>query len=174
MSINVFTMFALVLAIGILVDDAIVVVENVDRVMREEGLAPRAATRRAMQQMGSAIVGITAVLTAVFVPMAVFPGSVGGIYRQFTVAMIASILVSAFTALSLTPALCANLLKAPPRSALRHGAHRSHGSHAGSGRSFGFSAAFDWTSRGYRGLVARVLRRAGSMFVVYLALAGAC
>ncbi|MDB5783194.1 multidrug efflux RND transporter permease subunit [Caballeronia mineralivorans] len=180
MSINVFTMFALVLAIGILVDDAIVVVENVDRVMREEGLAPRAATRRAMQQMGGAIVGITAVLTAVFVPMAFFPGSVGGIYRQFTVAMIASILVSAFTALSLTPALCANLLKAPPRDALRrgmHGAHRSHdahGSHAGSGRSFGFSAAFDWTSRGYRGLVVRVLRRARPMFVVYLVLAGAC
>ncbi|MFT4432389.1 multidrug efflux RND transporter permease subunit [Caballeronia sp. 15715] len=174
MSINVFTMFAMVLAIGILVDDAIVVVENVDRVMREEGLAPRAATRRAMQQMGSAIVGITAVLTAVFVPMAFFPGSVGGIYRQFTVAMIASILVSAFTALSLTPALCANLLKAPPRSAVRHGAHGLHGSHGASGRSFGFTAAFDWTSRKYRGLVARVLRRAGSMLVVYLVLAGAC
>ena len=174
MSINVFTMFAMVLAIGILVDDAIVVVENVDRVMREEGLAPRAATRRAMQQMGSAIVGITAVLTAVFVPMAFFPGSVGGIYRQFTVAMIASILVSAFTALSLTPALCANLLKAPPRSAVRHGAHGLHGSRGASGRSFGFTAAFDWTSRKYRGLVARVLRRAGSMLVVYLVLAGAC
>ncbi|WP_031363807.1 multidrug efflux RND transporter permease subunit [Caballeronia sordidicola] len=174
MSINVFTMFAMVLAIGILVDDAIVVVENVDRVMREEGLAPRAATRRAMQQMGSAIVGITAVLTAVFVPMAFFPGSVGGIYRQFTVAMIASILVSAFTALSLTPALCANLLKAPPRSALRRGLHDSRGSHEAGSRSFGFTAAFDWTSRGYRGLVARVLRRAGPMFVVYLVLAGAC
>lgn len=167
MSINVFTMFALVLAIGILVDDAIVVVENVDRVMREEGLAPKAATRRAMQQMGSAIVGITAVLTAVFVPMAFFPGSVGGIYRQFTVAMIASILVSAFTALSLTPALCANLLKAPPRESLNHGAHGAHGSS-------GFSAMFDWTSRKYSGLVTRVLRRAGSMFVVYLVLAGAC
>ncbi|WP_213763457.1 multidrug efflux RND transporter permease subunit [Caballeronia sp. dw_19] len=177
MSINVFTLFAMVLAIGILVDDAIVVVENVDRVMREEGLAPRAATRRAMQQMGSAIIGITAVLTAVFVPMAFFPGSVGGIYRQFTVAMIASILVSAFTALSLTPALCASLLKAPPRSALRHGAHGSHGSsdsHTAAGRSFGFTAAFDWTSRGYRGLVARVLRRAGPMLAVYLVLAGAC
>jgi hydrophobe/amphiphile efflux-1 (HAE1) family protein len=174
MSINVFTMFAMVLAIGILVDDAIVVVENVDRVMREEGLAPRAATRRAMQQMGSAIVGITAVLTAVFVPMAFFPGSVGGIYRQFTVAMIASILVSAFTALSLTPALCANLLKAPPRSAMRRGAHGSHDSHASSKRSFGFTAAFDWTSRKYRRLVARVLRRAGPVFAVYLLLAGAC
>jgi hydrophobe/amphiphile efflux-1 (HAE1) family protein len=177
MSINVFTLFAMVLAIGILVDDAIVVVENVDRVMREEGLAPRAATRRAMQQMGSAIIGITAVLTAVFVPMAFFPGSVGGIYRQFTVAMIASILVSAFTALSLTPALCASLLKAPPRNALRHGAHGSHGSsdsHTAAGRSFGFTAAFDWTSRGYRGLVARVLRRAGPMLAVYLVLAGAC
>ncbi|KQR90082.1 acriflavine resistance protein B [Burkholderia sp. Leaf177] len=167
MSINVFTMFALVLAIGILVDDAIVVVENVDRVMREEGLAPKAATRRAMQQMGSAIVGITAVLTAVFVPMAFFPGSVGGIYRQFTVAMIASILVSAFTALSLTPALCANLLKTPPRESLKHGTHGAHGSS-------GFSAMFDWTSRKYSGLVTRVLRRAGSMFVVYLVLAGAC
>ncbi|OTP69921.1 multidrug efflux RND transporter permease subunit [Caballeronia sordidicola] len=167
MSINVFTMFALVLAIGILVDDAIVVVENVDRVMREEGLAPKAATRRAMKQMGSAIVGITAVLTAVFVPMAFFPGSVGGIYRQFTVAMIASILVSAFTALSLTPALCANLLKAPPRDAPGHGAHGKHSSR-------GFPAMFDWTSRKYSGLVARVLRRAGSMFVVYLVLAGAC
>jgi HAE1 family hydrophobic/amphiphilic exporter-1 len=112
--------------------------------------------------------------------MAFFPGSVGGIYRQFTVAMIASILVSAFTALSLTPALCANLLKAPPRSALRHGAHGSrgsrgaHGSHEASSRAFGFTAAFDWTSRGYRGLVARVLRRAGPMLVVYLVLAGAC
>lgn len=166
MSINVFTMFALVLAIGILVDDAIVVVENVDRVMREEGLPPREATRRAMKQMSGAIVGITAVLTAVFVPMAFFPGSVGGIYRQFTVAMISSILVSAFTALSLTPALCANLLKAPPRGS----AHAAHG--AGSGR--GFSAAFEWTSRKYRGLVAKILRRAGSVFVVYLVLAAAC
>jgi hydrophobe/amphiphile efflux-1 (HAE1) family protein len=176
MSINVFTMFALVLAIGILVDDAIVVVENVDRVMREEGLAPKAATRRAMQQMGSAIVGITAVLTAVFVPMAFFPGSVGGIYRQFTVAMIASILVSAFTALSLTPALCANLLKAPPREALRTGTHGTHGTRGAHGthHSRGFSAMFDWTSRKYSGLVTRVLRRAGSMFVVYLVLGGAC
>ena len=167
MSINVFTMFALVLAIGILVDDAIVVVENVDRVMREEGLPPREATRRAMKQMSGAIVGITAVLTAVFVPMAFFPGSVGGIYRQFTVAMIASILVSAFTALSLTPALCANLLKAPPRGSAHYG-------HGAGNRSISFSTAFDWTSRGYRSLVARVLRRARPMFAVYLALAGAC
>ncbi len=159
MSINVFTMFALVLAIGTLVDDTIVVVENVDRVMREEGLSPRATTRGVMQQMGDAIVGITAMLTAVFVPMAFFPGSVGGIYWQFTVAMIASVLVSAFTALSLTPALCANLLKAPPQSALWHGAHGSHSSHTAGGRPFGFTVAFDWTSRGYRGLVARVLSR---------------
>ncbi len=169
MSINVFTLFALVLAIGILVDDAIVVVENVDRVMREEGLPPREATRRAMKQMSSAIVGITAVLTAVFVPMAFFPGSVGGIYRQFTVAMIASILVSAFTALSLTPALCANLLKAPPRG-LGHGANASHSPT----RSFSFTNAFEWTSLRYRSLVARVLRRAGTTFVIYLVLAAAC
>jgi len=170
MSINVFTLFALVLAIGILVDDAIVVVENVDRVMREEGLPPREATRRAMKQMSGAIVGITVVLTAVFVPMAFFPGSVGGIYRQFTVAMIASILVSAFTALSLTPALCANLLKAPPRGSAHHGASHGHAS----GRGISFANAFEWTSRGYRSLVARVLRRAGPTFAIYLILACAC
>lgn len=86
-SINVFTLFGLVLAIGILVDDAIVVVENVERIMRDEGLSPRDATRKAMSQIGGAIVGVTAVLTAVFVPMAFFTGGVGGIYRQFSIAM---------------------------------------------------------------------------------------
>ncbi|WP_009917048.1 efflux RND transporter permease subunit, partial [Burkholderia humptydooensis] len=114
LSINVFTMFGLVLAIGILVDDAIVVVESVHRVMEEERVPPREATRRAMKRIVGAIVGVTAVLTAVFVPMAFFPGGVGGIYRQFSVAMIASMLVSSFMALSLTPALCANLLKPLP------------------------------------------------------------
>lgn len=111
LSINVFTMFGLVLAIGILVDDAIVVVESVHRAMEEEHLPPREATRRAMKRIVGAIIGVTAVLTAVFVPMAFFPGSVGGIYRQFSVAMIASMAVSSVMALSLTPALCANLLK---------------------------------------------------------------
>ncbi len=110
-SINVLTMFGMVLAIGILVDDAIVVVENVERIMGEEGLPPREATAKAMGQITGAIVGITAVLVAVFVPLAFFPGSVGVIYRQFAVSMATSIALSAFLALSLTPALCATLLK---------------------------------------------------------------
>ncbi|MFC6047104.1 efflux RND transporter permease subunit, partial [Methylobacterium hispanicum] len=110
-SINVLTMFGMVLAIGILVDDAIVVVENVERIMAEEGLPPREATRKAMGQITGAIVGITSVLVAVFVPLAFFPGSVGVIYRQFAASMATSIAFSAFLALSLTPALCATLLK---------------------------------------------------------------
>src|SRR5690606_18564342 len=113
-SINVLTMFAMVLAIGILVDDAIVVVENVERIMTHEGLPPREATRKAMSQITGAIVGIWLVLTAVFVPMAFFPGAVGVIYRQFSVTMVASIMFSGFMALSLTPALCASFLKQVP------------------------------------------------------------
>ncbi|WP_020174110.1 multidrug efflux RND transporter permease subunit [Methyloferula stellata] len=110
-SINMLTMFAMVLAIGILVDDAIVVVENVERIMASEGLSPKEATRKAMSQITSAIIGITVVLLAVFVPMAFFPGSVGIIYRQFSVTMISAIGFSALMALTLTPALCATLLK---------------------------------------------------------------
>jgi multidrug efflux pump len=110
-SINMLTLFGMVLAIGILVDDAIVVVENVERIMAEEGLSPREATRKAMTQITSAIVGITLVLIAVFLPMAFFPGSVGIIYRQFSVTMVAAIGFSALLALSLTPALCATILK---------------------------------------------------------------
>ncbi len=110
-SINMLTLFGMVLAIGILVDDAIVVVENVERIMAEEGLPPREATRKAMTQITGAIVGITLVLIAVFVPMAFFPGSVGIIYRQFSITMVAAIGFSALLALSLTPALCATLLK---------------------------------------------------------------
>ncbi len=110
-SINVLTLFGMVLAIGILVDDAIVVVENVERLMATEGLDPRAATRKAMGEISGAIVGITLVLTAVFVPMAFMSGSVGVIYRQFSASMAVAILLSAFLALSLTPALCATLLK---------------------------------------------------------------
>lgn len=102
-SINMLTMFGMVLAIGILVDDAIVVVENVERIMAEEGLSPKEATRKAMSQITGAIVGITTVLAAVFVPMAFFPGSVGIIYRQFSVTMVAAIGFSALMALSLTP-----------------------------------------------------------------------
>jgi multidrug efflux pump len=110
-SINVLSLFAMVVAIGILVDDAIVVVENVERIMREEGLNPRRATVKAMGQITSAIIGITLVLIAVFIPMAFFPGSTGGIYRQFSVTLAISIFFSALLALTLTPALCATLLK---------------------------------------------------------------
>lgn len=110
-SINVLTMFGMVLAIGILVDDAIVVVENVERIMNEEGLSAKEATRKAMDQITSALIGITVVLTAVFIPMAFFGGSVGTIYRQFTMSMVSCMLFSVFLALSLTPALCASMLK---------------------------------------------------------------
>ncbi len=110
-SINVLSLFGMVLAIGILVDDAIVVIENVERIMREEGLGPLEATRKAMDQITGAIVGITLVLIAVFVPMAFFPGSTGGIYRQFSVTLAISIFFSALLALTLTPALCATFLK---------------------------------------------------------------
>jgi multidrug efflux pump len=110
-SINVLTMFGMVLAIGIVVDDAIVVVENVERLMVEEGLGPYDATVKAMKQISGAVLGITVVLTSVFVPMGFFGGAVGNIYRQFALALAVSIGFSAFLALSLTPALCATLLK---------------------------------------------------------------
>ncbi len=114
-SINVLTMFGMVLAIGILVDDAIVVVENVERIMAQEGLSPKEATRKAMGQITGAIIGITLVLVAVFLPMAFMQGSVGVIYQQFSLSMATSILFSAFLALTLTPALCATLLSRSPR-----------------------------------------------------------
>lgn len=158
-SINVLTMFAMVLAIGILVDDAIVVVENVERIMAEEGLGPREATRKAMGQITGAIIGITLVLTAVFVPMAFFPGAVGIIYQQFSLTMVASILFSGFLALSLTPALCATFLK--PVAA---GHHEKRGF-------FGwFNRGFERTTRGYSGMVGAVARRAGRFMIIYLAL----
>ena len=158
-SINVLTMFAMVLAIGILVDDAIVVVENVERIMAEEGLSPRQATRKAMGQITGAIIGITLVLTAVFVPMAFFPGAVGIIYQQFSLTMVVSILFSGFLALSLTPALCATFLKPIPQ-----GHHEKRGF-------FGwFNRNFDRTSRGYSGLVSGVARRSGRFMIIYLAL----
>lgn len=122
-SINVLSLFGMVLAIGILVDDAIVVIENVERIMREEGLSPLEATRKAMDQITTAIIGITLVLIAVFVPMAFFPGSTGGIYRQFSVTLAIAIFFSAFLALSLTPALCATFLK--PISGAGHGGEAS-------------------------------------------------
>ena len=159
-SINVLTMFAMVLAIGILVDDAIVVVENVERIMVEEGLTPRQATRKAMKQITGAIVGITLVLTAVFVPMAFFPGAVGVIYRQFSLTMVVSILFSGFLALSLTPALCGSILKQVPK-----------GHHQTKKGFFGwFNRGFDRTTNGYGGMVGWVTRRAGRFMIIYLAL----
>ena len=110
-SINMLTMFAMILAIGLLVDDAIVVVENVERVMSEEGLTPLEATRKSMDEITSALVGIGLVLSAVFFPMMFFGGSTGIIYRQFSITIISSMLLSVLVALILTPVLCANLLK---------------------------------------------------------------
>jgi len=162
-SINVLTMFGMVLVIGIVVDDAIVVVENVERIMSEEGLPPLEATRKAMTQISGAIIGITVVLISVFVPLAFFAGSVGNIYRQFSAVMGVSIAFSAFLALSLTPALCATLLK--PVEAGHH--HEKKGF-------FGwFNRSFARTAKGYEGGVAALLPRAGRTLVIYLAIVAA-
>jgi HAE1 family hydrophobic/amphiphilic exporter-1/multidrug efflux pump len=110
-SINTLTLFGMVLAIGLLVDDAIVVVENVERLMREEGLSPRDATRKSMGEITGALIGISLVLSAVFIPMAFFGGSTGVIYRQFSITIVSSMVLSVLMALSLTPALCASLLR---------------------------------------------------------------
>ncbi len=161
-SINVLTMFGMVLVIGIVVDDAIVVVENVERIMSEEGLPPRAATRKAMGQISGAIVGVTVVLISVFVPLAFFSGSVGNIYRQFSSVMVAAIAFSAFMALSLTPALCATLLK--PVEA---------GHHHEKGGFFGwFNRGFSRTAKRYESGVARILKRAWRFMAIYVAIIG--
>src|SRR5258705_11127855 len=110
-TINTLTLFGVVLAIGLLVDDAIVVVENVERVMAEEGLSPKEATLKSMQQITGALVGIALVLCAVFLPMAFFGGSTGVIYRQFSITMVSAMALSVFVALTLTPALCASILR---------------------------------------------------------------
>lgn len=156
-SINVLTMFGMVLVIGIVVDDAIVVVENVERIMSEEGLPPLAATRKAMGQISGAIIGITVVLISVFVPLAFFAGSTGNIYRQFSATMASAIAFSAFMALSLTPALCATLLK--PVAAGHHLEKRGF---------FGwFNRKFKATARGYESGLSRILGRGGRMLVIY-------
>lgn len=158
-SINVLTMFAMVLAIGILVDDAIVVVENVERIMAEEHLSPKEATRKAMGQISGAIIGITLVLTAVFVPMAFFPGAVGIIYQQFSLTMVVSILFSGFLALSLTPALCASFLKP-----IKAGHHEKKGF-------FGwFNRNFDKASHKYSSSVGGIIKRSGRFMIIYAAL----
>src|ERR1700716_159770 len=159
-SINMLTMFGMVLAVGILVDDAIVVVENVDRIMAEEGLGPKQATRKAMAQITGAIIGITLVLVAVFVPMAFFPGSVGIIYRQFSVTMVAAIAFSALLAMSLTPALCATLLK-PATSGQGHARKGVFG---------WFNHMLDSSKRGYSGFVGWTLVRSGRLMMIYLAM----
>ncbi len=162
-SINVLTMFGMVLVIGIVVDDAIVVVENVERIMSEEGLPPLEATRKAMGQISGAIVGVTVVLVSVFVPLAFFAGSTGNIYRQFSAVMVASIAFSAFMALSLTPALCATLLKPVEK-----------GHHIEKKGFFGwFNRSFKRTAKGYESIVARVLRRAARYLIIYAAIIGA-
>lgn len=156
-SINVLTMFGMVLAIGILVDDAIVVVENVERIMSEEGLSPRLATRKAMSQITGAIIGITLVLIAVFLPMALFGGAVGAIYRQFSLAMVSAMSFSALMALTLTPALCATILK--PVEAGHH--------HAKNGFFGWFNRGFARTATGYQGLIGGMLSKTLRYLLIY-------
>ena len=161
-SINTLTMFAMVLAIGIVVDDAIVVVENVERIMAEEGLAPREATRKAMGQIFGAIIAITLVLCSVFIPMTFFGGSVGAIYRQFAVTLILTILFSMLMALTLTPALCATLLKNSP----------GHEMVPTKGLLGWFNRFFSRTTRRYKSGVAGVLKRPGLYLALYAGLLG--
>ncbi|ULJ69948.1 efflux RND transporter permease subunit [Wielerella bovis] len=161
MSINVMTMFAMVLVIGIVVDDAIVVVENVERIMAEEGLSPKQATKKAMRQISGAVVGITAVLISVFVPLSMLSGASGNIYRQFSLTMVFAIGFSAFLALTLTPALCATMLK-PIK--------KGH-NHTKTGFFGWFNRTFNSGTRTYSSWIAKTLRKAGTMFVVYVALA---
>lgn len=156
-SINTLTMFGLVLAIGLLVDDAIVVVENVERVMEEEGLDPREATKRSMGQITGALIGIALVLSAVFVPMAFFGGSAGSIYRQFSVTIVSSMVLSVIVAMVLTPALCAAFLK--PHSKDGHKAKR--------GPLGWFNRAFDSGTNKYRNVVGAGVKQTLRYLVVY-------
>ncbi|PWC18083.1 efflux RND transporter permease subunit [Brenneria corticis] len=157
-SINTLTMFAMVLAIGLLVDDAIVVVENVERVMVEEGLPPREATRKSMGQIQGALVGIALVLSAVFVPMAFTGGSTGAIYRQFSITIVSAMVLSVLVALILTPALCATLLKPVAKG--------DHGVKTGF---FGwFNKLFDKSTHHYTDSVGNILRSTGRYLLLYL------
>jgi len=157
-TINTLTMFGMVLAIGLLVDDAIVVVENVERVMQEEDLSPKEATRKSMGQITSALFGVTTVLSAVFVPMAFFGGSVGVIYRQFSITIVSSMVLSLLVAMTLTPSLCATLLKPG-----HHGPRKGF---------FGwFNRTYDSAEGVYEGIVARLVRRRGTSMLAYLAIA---
>jgi len=165
-SINMLTMFAMVLAIGLLVDDAIVVVENVERIMSEEGLSPLEATRKSMGQITGALVGIGLVLSAVFVPMAFMSGSTGVIYRQFSATIVSAMALSVLVAIVLTPALCATMLK-PLKKGEHHVAHRGL-----AGRFFnGFNKGFDRTSSTYQRGVRGILARPWRFMAVFAALA---
>ncbi|WP_032115136.1 efflux RND transporter permease subunit [Candidatus Arsenophonus nilaparvatae] len=159
-SINTLTMFAMVLAIGLLVDDAIVVVENVERVMQEEGLSPKEATKKSMGQIQGALVGIALVLSAVFIPMAFFGGSTGAIYRQFSITIVASMVLSVLVALILTPALCATILKPIPKG--------THGKQTGF---FGwFNRTFEKSAHHYTNSIGHMLRGTGRYLVIYVIL----
>ncbi|MBF0436814.1 MAG: efflux RND transporter permease subunit [Magnetococcales bacterium] len=159
-SINVLTLFAMVLAIGIVVDDAIVVVEAVERIMRTEGLSPHDAAQKAMGQIFNAIIGITLVLSSVFAPMLFFGGSVGVIYRQFATTLILTMVFSAIMALTLTPALCATMLKHVPQESVKRGF-------------FGiFNRLFTKTTLGYESVVARILKKTGRYLILYAAIIG--
>ncbi|WP_374473000.1 efflux RND transporter permease subunit [Arenimonas sp.] len=160
-SINMLTMFAMVLAIGLLVDDAIVVVENVERVMSEEGLSPVEATRKSMDQITGALVGIGLVLAAVFIPMGFLTGSTGVIYRQFTATIVSAMGLSVLVAIILTPALCATLLKP-----LKKGEH-----HGEKGFFKWFNGKFDAGNARYQGIVGGMLRRGGRFLAIYALLA---
>ncbi|MBJ7262776.1 MAG: efflux RND transporter permease subunit, partial [Burkholderiaceae bacterium] len=161
-SVNMMTMFGMVLAIGILVDDAIVVVENVERIMASEGVSPKEATIKAMKQISGAIVGITLVLAAVFLPLAFMSGSVGVIYRQFSVSLAVSILFSGFLALTLTPALCATLIKPIPK-----------GHHAGKKGLFGwFNRVFGKLTDRYSAANNKLVVRSGRVMLLYVAIVG--
>lgn len=157
-SINTLTMFGMVLAIGLLVDDAIVVVENVERVMAEEGLSPKEATKKSMEQIQGALVGIAMVLSAVFIPMAFFGGSTGVIYRQFSITIVSAMVLSVLVAMILTPALCATMLKPIAKG--------EHGEKTGF---FGwFNKKFDQSAHHYTDSVGNILRSTGRYLLIYL------
>ena len=157
-SINTLTMFGMVLAIGLLVDDAIVVVENVERVMAEEGLPPKEATKKSMEQIQGALVGIAMVLSAVFIPMAFFGGSTGVIYRQFSITIVSAMVLSVLVAMILTPALCATMLK--PIAKGDHGEKKGF---------FGwFNKKFDQSTHHYTDSVGNILRSTGRYLLIYL------
>src|SRR5690606_33628385 len=163
-SINMLTMFGMVLAIGLLVDDAIVVVENVERIMTEEGLPPKEATKKSMGQITGALVGIGLVLSAVFVPMAFFGGSTGVIYRQFSITIVSAMALSVLVAIVFTPALCATMLKQVPK-----------GHNAGEGSWFRgffgwFNRNFERSQKRYESSVSYILRRSARFLAIYLAI----